>query len=167
MYGEEHHATINEEIDFGTSNNNVNINSNTNTNTNVVYSSLINVQVNLLLDFDGNKIQTYDIELQDTSSLNELITQVIEMFNNDEYTITLNKNEYKVQLNNDSNLYYIKPSKKNKFPKDDYPPFVNELPIKDCIYNNKNIFSLIIKDNTKSINLIKNKKTCGEGCLLF
>ena len=78
-----------------------------------------------------------------------------------------NKNEYKVQLNNDSNLYYIKPSKKNKLPKDDYPPFVNELPIKDCIYNNKNIFSLIIKDNTKSINLIKNKKTCGEGCLLF
>lgn len=105
--------------------------------------------------------------MKGTDTIKDAIKNTIQIFNENNYEIIKNDKTYVYYLNEESDKYLLKPSKKNKLPKDDYPPFNNEANIECCdktnfylIYNEKDLEcnEKIIKDN-------KSDSSCS--CLLF
>lgn len=127
----------------------------------------ISLEIHLFLHFDHNKIKTFSMSISSAKSINDLISKVIEDFNRDDYEIDIKKNKYSVKLVNNPNLYYIKPAKKNKLPKTDYPPFNSKLILSD-LYTHR--LSFLAKEGANCVNLTKikdiNKSNCKK-CLIF
>lgn len=127
----------------------------------------IPLEINIVLHFDQDKIKTFSLSISSAKSVNDLINKVIDDFNRDDYEIVLKKNKFSVKLVNNPNLYYIKPAKKNKLPKTDYPPFNSKLPLSD-LYTHK--LSFLAKENANCVEFTKirdiNKSNCKK-CLIF
>lgn len=76
----------------------------------------------------------------------ELISKAIAAFNENSFIFVDNKDSplFKLSLKEIPSEYYIKPSKKNGKPKDDYPPYCNDSILSNTKRNN---FSMIFKDD--------------------
>ena len=128
--------------------------------------NLIDIKVNLLLEFNNNEIKTYLFKLSDDTTVNAVISSTIESFNNEEYEIEIDKKMFKVELSNEINGYMLKKSKKNNMPKEDYPPFYKENSLRNCGTNN---FSFVInnKDCVIFHRIKKQSGKCNHKCIVF
>ena len=128
--------------------------------------NLIDIKVNLLLNFNNNAIKSYSFKLSDDTTVSAVIASTIESFNNEEYEIEIDKKMIKVQLANEINGYMLKKSKKNNMPKDDYPPYYYENILSNCDTKN---FSLVINNkNCVMFHRIKKQSgKCKNKCIVF
>lgn len=132
-----------------------------------LYTELANIEVNLLCNFDDNKIFTIPMSLSQSTTIEEVFTRAIEIFNEKDYEITIKKQSFIVKLINDIKLFYVKPSKKNKTPKFDYPPFDSKTTLGILPYTRLSLFS---KEGVMAIELTKKKEqksTCVKRCIIF
>ena len=132
-----------------------------------LYTELANIEVNLLCNFDDNKIFTIPMSLSQSTTIEEVFTRAIEIFNEKDYEITIKKRSFIVKLINDIKLFYVKPSKKNKTPKFDYPPFDSKTTLGILPYTRLSLFS---KEGVMAIELTKKKEqksTCVKRCIIF
>ena len=130
-------------------------------------TELANIEVNILCNFDDNKIFTIPMSLSQSTTIEEVFTRAIEIFNEKDYEITIKKQSFSVKLINDIKLFYIKPSKKNKTPKFDYPPFDYKTTLGILPYTRLSLFS---KEGVMAIELTKKKEqksTCVKRCIIF
>ena len=128
--------------------------------------NLIDIKVNLLLNFNNNAIKSYSFKLSDDTTVSAVIASAIESFNNEEYEIEIDKKMIKVELANEINGYMLKKSKKNNMPKDDYPPYYYENILSNCDTKN---FSLVINNkNCVMFHRIKKQNgKCKNKCIVF
>lgn len=77
------------------------------------------------------------------------------------------KENLKILLKEDSDLFVLKPGRKNGFPKEDMPCFCNESVIGD-IYNER-IVLCWKEDNQDYVSMFEQerKRECDVGCCLF
>ena len=132
-----------------------------------LYTELANIEVNFLCNFDDNKIFTIPMSLSQSTTIEEVFTRAIEIFNEKDYEITIKKQSFIVKLINDIKLFYVKPSKKNKTPKFDYPPFDSKTTLGILPYTRLSLFS---KEGVMAIELTKKKEqksTCVKRCIIF
>ena len=132
-----------------------------------LYTELANIEVNLLCNFDDNKIFTIPMSLSQSTTIEEVFTRAIEIFNEKDYEITIKKQSFIVKLINDIKLFYVKPSKKNKTPKFDYPPFDSKTTLGILPYTRLSLFS---KEGVMAIELTKKKEqksTRVKRCIIF
>lgn len=130
-------------------------------------TELANIEVNILCNFDDNKIFTIPMSLSQSTTIEEVFTRAIEIFNEKDYEITIKKQSFSVKLINDIKLFYIKPSKKNKTPKFDYPPFDYKTTLGILPYTRLSLFS---KEGVMAIELTKKKEQksiCVKRCIIF
>ena len=128
--------------------------------------NLIDIKVNLLLNFNNNAIKSYSFKLSDDTTVSAVIASTIESFNNEEYEIEIDKKMIKVELANEINGYMLKKSKKNNMPKDDYPPYYYENILGNCDTKN---FSLV-RNNENCVMFHRIKKQsgkCKNKCIVF
>ena len=92
------------------------------------------------------------------------IKKTIEEFNNKEFETVIKKKEFIIQLNDDLNKYKLKKSKKNKKPKNDYPPFNNECLLKDIDCKR---FNLLFENSEVILNKKINKDKSDTSCIFF
>ena len=105
--------------------------------------------------------------MKGTETIKDVIKRTIQLFNDNNYEEIKNNKVYVYSLNEDSDKYLLKPSKKNKLPKDDYPPFDNQANIECC---DKTNFYLIYDENDLDCKekIEKNNKSDSScSCLLF
>ena len=128
--------------------------------------ALIEVKVNVLLDFDNNEILSYTYQFTDDTPISQVISSAIESFNQEDYEMIVDKKSFRVEFKDDIDYYMLKESKKNNRPKDDYPPYSKDSLIRDI---NKRNFSLIVKDKN-GILFLKYKSqggNCHSKCIIF
>ena len=104
---------------------------------------ILDIQVNFKIN---DKIETIDFKMKGNNTIKDIIKKTIQQFNESDYEEIKNNKEYVYSFNEDSDKYLLKPSKKNKMPKDDYPPFNNDTNIENCdktrfylFYNEKDL----------------------------
>ena len=105
--------------------------------------------------------------MKGTDTIKDVIKNTIQIFNENNYEIIKNDKTFVYYLNEESDKYLLKPSKKNKLPKDDYPPFNNDTNIENC---DKTRFYLFYdeKDLECKEKISKDKKDDSScNCLIF
>lgn len=101
--------------------------------------------INILLDInEDNKIYSFEVDIEEAKTIEEFIEKIIDTFNEINYTINKNGLKFVIHLSTNYSKYMIKKSKKkNKMPKEDFPPFSINSKIKDM--GTRNV-SLLLKD---------------------
>ena len=130
-------------------------------------TELITIEVNLLCNFDDNKILTIPMSLSQSTTIEDVVNRAIEIFNEKDYEITIKKKNFIVKLINDIKLFYVKPSKKNKTPKFDYPPFAHKTTLGIIPYTRLSLFS---KEGVIAIEFTQKKEqksSCVKRCIIF
>ena len=124
---------------------------------------MIEIEVNIIFDFEDT-IHTIILNIDSNEKIINIIKKTIEEFNNKEFETVIKKKEFIIQLNDDLNKYKLKKSKKNKKPKNDYPPFNNECILKDIDCKR---FNLLFENNQVILNKKINKDKGDTSCIFF
>jgi len=124
---------------------------------------IIEIEVNIIFDFEDT-IHTIILNIDSNEKIINIIKKTIEEFNNKEFETVIKKKEFIIQLNDDLNKYKLKKSKKNKKPKNDYPPFNNECLLKDIDCKR---FNLLFENSEVILNKKINKDKSDTSCIFF
>ena len=124
---------------------------------------MIEIEVNIIFEFEDT-IHTIILNIDSNEKIINIIKKTIEEFNNKEFETVIKKKEFIIQLNDDLNKYKLKKSKKNKKPKNDYPPFNNECILKDVDCKR---FNLLFENNQVILNKKINKDKGDTSCIFF
>ena len=124
---------------------------------------MIEIEVNIIFEFEDT-IHTIILNIDSNEKIINIIKKTIEEFNNKEFETVIKKKEFIIQLNDDLNKYKLKKSKKNKKPKNDYPPFNNECILKDIDCKR---FNLLFENNQVILNKKINKDKGDTSCIFF
>ena len=121
----------------------------------------IEIEINIIFEFEDT-IHTIILNIDSNEKIINIIQKAIEEFNNKDFETVIKKKEFIIHLNEDDlDKYKLKKSKKNKTPKNDYPPFNNECLLKDIDCKRFNLLfenSVVILN--KKINLDKKDNSC-------
>jgi hypothetical protein len=121
----------------------------------------IEIEINIIFEFEDT-IHTIILNIDSNEKIINIIQKAIEEFNNKDFETVIKKKEFIIHLNEDDlDKYKLKKSKKNKKPKNDYPPFNNECLLKDIDCKRFNLLfenSVVILN--KKINLDKKDNSC-------
>ena len=121
----------------------------------------IEIEINIIFEFEDT-IHTIILNIDSNEKIINIIQKAIEEFNNKDFETVIKKKEFIIHLNDvDLDKYKLKKSKKNKKPKNDYPPFNNECLLKDIDCKRFNLLfenSVVILN--KKINLDKKDNSC-------
>ena len=124
---------------------------------------MIEIEVNIIFEFEDT-IHTIILNIDSNEKIINIIKKTIEEFNNKEFETVIKKKEFINKLNDDLNKFKLKKSKKNKKPKNDYPPFNNECLLKDIDCKR---FNLLFENNVLILNKKINKDKNDNSCLFF
>ena len=124
---------------------------------------MIEIEVNIIFEFEDT-IHTIILNIDSNEKIINIIKKTIEEFNNKEFETVIKKKEFIIQLNDDLNKYKLKKSKKNKKPKNDYPPFNNECLLKDIDCKR---FNLLFENNVVILNKKITKDKNDNSCIFF
>ena len=123
----------------------------------------IEIEINIIFEFEDT-IHTIILNIDSNEKIINIIQKAIEEFNNKDFETVIKKKEFIIHLNDDLDKYKLKKSKKNKTPKNDYPPFNNECILKDIDCKR---FNLLFENNQVILNKKINKDKGDTSCIFF
>jgi hypothetical protein len=132
-------------------------------NNNNLINEKINIEINIIFEFEDT-IHTIFLNIDSNEKIINIIQKAIEEFNNKDFETIIKKKEFIIHLNDDLDKYKLKKSKKNKTPKNDYPPFNNECLLKDIDCKR---FNLLFENNVVILNKKITKDKNDNSCIFF
>ena len=133
-------------------------------NNNNLINEKINIEINIIFEFEDT-IHTIFLNIDSNEKIINIIQKAIEEFNNKDFETDIKKKEFIIHLNDvDLDKYKLKKSKKNKKPKNDYPPFNNECLLKDIDCKR---FNLLFENNVVILNKKITKDKNDNSCIFF
>ena len=132
-------------------------------NNNNLINEKINIEINIIFEFEDT-IHTIFLNIDSNEKIINIIQKAIEEFNNIDFETIIKKKEFIIHLNDDLDKYKLKKSKKNKTPKNDYPPFNNECLLKDIDCKR---FNLLFENNVVILNKKITKDKNDNSCIFF